>query len=294
MNNCFIISFYLPSQKSVNILGDIINRLHIEFDNPSIFIGFNPSPFLDMGVNLIRSMNINNKIEFGVVPKYLICDSDASGFQFALKLLKNSGKKFNLYWFLHSKSTTTNRDHEREYMINDFIYNKSKIIDLFEKNDFIGSYGDMIIQLGTLTEGHTFTSPTTSGNYLDKFFNFKIKKPLEYFYAKTFFVVRGEILNNFIYNCDESFFNSYLNIYGLNETDRYFFERDFIRIVDKTGYVLLGRVVSNEISDGRWGNISTEESNLRYLDEISMWIEKNNLSLNKENVLNILKEWQRL
>jgi hypothetical protein len=97
-----------------------------------------------------------------------------------------------------------------------------------------------------------------------------------------------------ITKCNESFFNDYLNIYGEKNTDRYFFERDFIRLVDKMGYVVLGRVVSNGISDNRWGNISTEESNKRYLEEMGLWLEVNQLDLDKENIIKILKEWQRL
>ena len=58
--------------------------------------------------------------------------------------------------------------------------------------------------------------------------------------------------------------------------------------------VVLGRVVSNGISDNRWGNITTEESNKRYLEEIILWLEENDLNLDKENVIKILKEWQRL
>ena len=88
----------------------------------------------------------------------------------------------------------------------------------------------MLIQLGTLKKGHKFSTPTVSGNYLNKFYDFKIKTPFEYFYAKTFFVVKGGIINDFISKCDESFFNDYLNIYGEKNTDRYFFERDFLRL----------------------------------------------------------------
>ena len=46
------------------------------------------------------------------------------------------------------------------------------IENLFFENDFVGSYGDMLIHLGTLKKGHKFSTPTTSGNYMDKFFNF--------------------------------------------------------------------------------------------------------------------------
>lgn len=293
MNNCFIISFFLPTKESTLILDGIINKLETRFNNLTIFIGLNPSPFLEEGIKIIEKYE-KIKIIYGVTPKNLVCDSDASGYQTALKLLKNSEKTFDLYWFMHSKAITTNRHEERNYIFNDFMNNKEMIESLFEKNDFIGSYGDMLIQLATLKEGHKFSTPTESGNYLDKFYNFKIKIPFEYFYAKTFFVVRGNIINNFIKNCQESFFNDYLNINNWDYTDRYFFERDFIRVVDKMGYVILGRIVSSGISDNRWGNIGTEESNKRYLEEMILWLDKNHLDLNKENIIKILKEWQNL
>lgn len=293
MKNCFLISFFLPTKESVLVLEDILNRLENKFQNLTIFIGINPSPFLEDGIKIIEKHK-NRDIFYSTTPNHLVCDSDASGYQTALKLLKDSKKSFDLYWFMHSKSVTTNRSQEREFMLKDFIENKEKIESLFVENGFIGSYGDMLIQLGTLKKGHKFSTPTVSGNYLNKFYDFKIKTPFEYFYTKTFFVVKGGIINDFISKCDESFFNDYLNIYGEKNTDRYFFERDFIRVVDKMGYVVLGRVVSNGISDNRWGNITTEESNKRYLEEIILWLEENDLNLDKENVIKILKEWQRL
>lgn len=293
MKNCFLISFFFPTKESTLILDDILNRLENAFDELTVFIGINPSNFLKEGVEIINKHK-KIKIFYNTVPSQLICDSDASGYQTALKLLKDNKIRFDRYWFIHSKSVTTNRHNERDYMINDFLDNKNKIESLFYENDFIGSYGDMLIQLGTLEKGHKFSTPTQSGNYLNKFYDFVVKVPFEYFYAKTFYVIRGEIINNFIDNCDELFFNDYLNIYGEKNTDRYFFERDFIRLVDKMGYVVLGRVVSNGISDNRWGNISTEESNRRYLNEIILWIDENNLNLDKEKTIKILKEWQRL
>jgi hypothetical protein len=295
MNNCFIISFYLPTKESLSVLEDIIIRLKHGFNNPTVIIGFNPSKFVNDGIEIIQKCtNIN--ILYDVVEDYLVCDSDASGFQCALNILKKQNNRFDLYWFLHSKAVTTNRDVEREYMINDFISNRNKIESLFSENDFIGSYGDMMIHLGTLKPGHKFTSPTISGNYLEKFYDFNIKMPLEYFYAKTFYVIKGKILNNFIDGCKLSFFSKPLNIDEniTNQTDRYFFERDFIRVVDKMGYIVLGRVVSNDISDNRWGDISVVQSNMDYLDEVQNWLEINDISLNKDNVIKILKEWQRL
>lgn len=293
MKNCFLISFFFPTKESTLILDDILNRLNTTFSGLTVFIGINPSPFLEDGIKIIESHK-EIEILYGITPKNLVCDSDASGYQTTLKLLKDSKKTFDLYWFMHSKAVTTNRHEEREYMLNDFIDNKEKIESLFIYNDFIGSYGDMLIQLATLKEGNKFTTPTESGNYLDKFYDFNIKTPFEYFYAKTFFVVRGEIINNFIENCKESFFNDYLNINNWDHTDRYFFERDFIRIVDKMGYVILGKIVSSGISDNRWGNMSVHDSNMRYLEEMDLWIDKNHLELNKESVINKLKEWQNL
>lgn len=295
MRNCFIISFYLPTQESLLVLEEIIIRLREGFNNPTMIIGFNPSKFVDDGIKIIEKYKDTN-ILYDTVDEPLVCDSDASGFQCALNILKKQNDRFDLYWFLHSKAVTTNRDIEREYMMNDFISNKDKIESLFNQNDFIGSYGDMMIHLGTLKPNHKFTSPTISGNYLEKFYDFNIKMPLEYFYAKTFYVIKGKILNNFIDGCKLSFFTNPLNI-DLNitdKTDRYFFERDFIRIVDKMGYIPLCRVVSNGISDRRWGDISTIQSNIDYLEEVKIWLEVNNINLNENNVLKILKEWQRL
>jgi hypothetical protein len=270
-------------------------RLSSNFNNSTFIIGFNPSPFVPKAIQLLNKYE-EIEILYDVVEDHLVCNSDASGFQSALKTLKNSKRSYDLYWFLHSKAVTTGRHEEREYMLNDFINNKTDIQNLFFENNFVGSYGDMLIHLGTLKKGHKYSTPTNSGNYMDNFYNFKIKSPLEYFYAKTFYVIRGEIINNFINMCDLSFFNDNLNINGTlygKITDRYFFERDFIRIVDKMGFLVLGRVISNYISDNRWGFLTTKESNDIYLEEVSMWIDINNLNLEKEKILNTIKKWQR-
>jgi hypothetical protein len=291
--NCFIISFFLPSKESVLILKEIIDKIKLSFNNVTIVIGFNPAEYLNEGIEMINQYN-DIKIFYTVTDDKLACNSDASGYQSALKKVRDHKLNCDLYWFIHSKAITTGRYKERDFMIDDFINNKNSIIDLFKEKKFIGSYGDMVIQLATLKPNHKFSTPTESGNYLDKFYNFKIKTPFEYFYAKTFYVIRGEIINEFINNCHDSFFDDYLSIYNENKTDIYFFERDFIRVVDKMGYVLLGRVSSNGISDNRWGNIPTYETNKRYIDELSMWLDINNLNEEKNEIIKTCLEWQRL
>ena len=293
MNNCFILSFYLPSKESATILGEMLSTIDNNFKNVTIYVGFNPSDFISDGIEVMNKYS-NLNIVYDVVKPTLFTDSDASGFQLALKLLKESNKMFDIYWFMHSKAITTNRHIEREFMINDFITHKNKIYKLFKGDNNIGSYGDMMLQLGTLEKSHRFTVPTLSGNYLDKFYDFPIKTPLEFFYAKTFYVIKGEIINHFIYNCNDSFFNEPLNIYGEKTTDRYFFERDFIRVVDKLGYVPLGRCVTGTISDNRWGNISVEDAYKKYLKEINMWLDINEINIDKSKILTTILEWKRL
>lgn len=292
IKNCFIVSFFLPSKESVTILKEMIDKIKSSFSDVVIVIGFNPSSYLNEGIKIIEQYN-DIKIFYTITDDRLVCSSDASGYQSALKKVKDLNLNSDLYWFIHSKAITTGRNNERNFMINDFINNKNEIIELFEENKYIGSYGDMVIQLGTLKPNHKFSTPTESGNYLDKFYNFKIKVPFEYFYAKTFYVIRGEIINEFVKNCKNSFFDSYLNIYDENNTDIYFFERDFIRVVDKMGYVVLGRVSSGGISDNRWGNLSVNETNKRYIDELSMWLDTNDLSKEKNEIIKTCLKWQR-
>lgn len=292
IKNCFIISFFLPSKESILILKEMIDKIKSSFNDVTIVIGFNPSTYLNEGIKIIDEYK-DIKISYTVTEDKLVCDSDASGYQSALKKVKDLKLNCDLYWFMHSKAITTGRDNERNFMINDFIDNKNEIIELFKTKKFIGSYGDMVIQLATLKPNHKFSTPTESGNYLDKFYNFKIKIPFEYFYAKTFYVIRGEIINEFINSCQNSFFDDYLNIYNENKTDIYFFERDFIRVVDKMGYVILGRVSSGGISDNRWGNLPANETNKIYIDELSMWLDVNNLIEEKNEIIKTCLKWQR-
>jgi hypothetical protein len=56
---------------------------------------------------------------------------------------------------------------------------------------------------------------------------------MEYYYINTFYVIKNQILRNFVSQASSDFFDTPIQSYS----DRYMFERDFSHIVDMQGYL---------------------------------------------------------
>jgi hypothetical protein len=226
MKGSIIFASFIPSKNELYIGKQFLDKFKELYKNYDIFIGVNDSckEWLDTIIEYSKTMNIY----YDITPKDLLIDSDASAFQTALKLLKNSGKKYDIYWFGHTKGVTSNAHDFRQEVFNIF----------WDKKDYIES--EMFKNNASIYSPYI---GTTAENYLNTTLPLIVYgKPnynnLSSYY--TFWVNNGEVINNFIEICNPKFFTKKITSfdrlikdkYGTN-LDRYFFERDFPMIYQK-------------------------------------------------------------
>lgn len=221
MNKCLIFAFWVPH--NMEKLADYyFNLIEKHFNNEDVYIGIN----CGTEKKLINEIKIKypNSIE---VPDKICIGSDASAYQMGLSLLN---KKYDYVVFGHTKGASygnlniseSYRDYNEKYFWNKLDYMCEKL----NQNKEIGMIGTDYI-----------FDHSGSPNYdnMNKICNFPIKKPYSGFYANTFYVIKGEIINSLLAGINKEFF-----LKNLSEIDsgfnRYFFESHFPKICGMFGY----------------------------------------------------------
>jgi hypothetical protein len=194
------------------------------------------------------------------VPTSLYSDSDASAYQTALNGLRRSGKTYDKYWFVHTKSgVNKHSDYLADWYIHNFLANKQPIETFMNCNHGIGSYG----MLGLEFNEHR-NYPDTDCE-IDIFRNTLTDKfpctRANFFYIHSIYVIDSEPLNIFLNSVSDIWFNSKL--------DRYYFEGVFPFIVSRSGYF--------PYIENRYG---CDAYDLQ--PNIDAWISSNNLEIYKK------------
>lgn len=138
-NTCVIFAASIFDRSRLDVLHDFFSAFKTHFSDADFYVGINYGtlPELEdeikkygLNVNIVRLTNEN-----------LYTRTDASAYQAALKLLKNSGKKYDIYWFAHTKGGVNHRPAERQMYIDEMITQRKPIEEMFEKYPHLGSWG---------------------------------------------------------------------------------------------------------------------------------------------------------
>lgn len=232
-----IFASHIPSIDKIWVGEEILNKIKESLPNDDIFVGINPSVCTEEWINIVKKYTNN----YEITPDNLIINSDASSYQTALKLYKKNIKEYDLVWFLHTQGTKSGLHNIRNAHLNTLLTEKNNIIEIFKNNNEIGAYGT------TLTPLPNCWADSDWDLYLERF-GIKFKnRPIRCFLSGTMFVMRGNILNYFLNNCNKNFFDKVLNNPHTNGVgDPWFFERDFIHIVDAfNDYIIEAKYVIN-------------------------------------------------
>jgi hypothetical protein len=257
MKKLVIFASHIPSDREIHIGEDILKKIKTYLgEDVDIFAGVNPSPSLDKWLTVLKKYTDN--IE--VTPSELVINSDASAYQSALRLYNNNINDYDLVWFLHTQGTQSKNDKARERHLDTLLYNQSDVINIFNDNT-IGVYGHSLVPLPNYNTPHEWDF------MLDRFGVKRKNRPIRCFFSGTMYVMRGHILNDFLGKCNDDFLNSLLyNSFGGSDIgDKWFFERDFIHIVDSYhDYTLKPRHITD------WHNSPPMDDN-EYLRLINTW-----------------------
>ena len=229
MKKCIIFASHIPTPDKLFIGVESLNKFVESFSDYDIYVGINNScqAWYDCLAQYSKKLNLFQE----TTPEHLLIDSDASAFQSALRLLKKSGNKYEIYWFGHTQGATSG-SHEIRNEITNIFWNKKKIIEQKIIKDGFSIYSPF---MGTCSDRNGNVDEKQMNSSLSLFIDGYENNGLSSYF--TFWIHRGEIINRFIENSKEIFFNYKLINFKINNEgntiDKYFFERDFPMIYQK-------------------------------------------------------------
>jgi hypothetical protein len=227
-----VFSSYVPTDEALAVAHEFLDVFKEGFSDCDFFVGINPGSLPQWELALRES---GLRMRIGKVDPRLAVDSDASGFQRALQLMRDERRAYRLVWFGHTKGTTANNPPVRRYLIENFYLERRRIANFFV-HPRVGSFGNDVtldVNLGEIDAR------------MNRLFPFPYEG-IGTFYLHTFYVLRGSIVGSFLGGCSEDFFTK--NLVRDLGFDRYFFERDFSRLADRFGYYPLYRVRHQHMS----------------------------------------------
>jgi hypothetical protein len=221
-----IFASHIPSPDKLFVGKEFLDKFLELFNEHDIYIGVNNScnEWLLMLDEYSKILNIRYRITpdnfdsgYGVVGAY----------QTALNLLRESEIEYSIYWFGHTKGSTSNSHNFRTEVFQMF-WNKKEIVEEKILSGEVAIYSPYI----TLT-GENYLN-TTLPTIIDGDMNDDLSS------LYSFWVHNGEVINTFMKNCNPDFFTKDLLKFkrvGFDNSylDRYFFERDFPMIYQKIG-----------------------------------------------------------
>jgi hypothetical protein len=263
MSSCILFASTILNHEREFVLRRFLETFKTNFNTSDLYIGINPNSISNTE-SIIEEYNLNAQT-IRVTPE-LYCESDASAYQAALRLLYDSKKQYDTYWFVHTKSGVNNHsDYLREWYIDNFLLNKNTIESFMIDND-MGSYG----MLGLEYDPNKIYTET---DVEIKLWENEITENLPYshsnfFYIHTIYAISQKPINNF--------FNLITNKWFETKLDRYYFEGVFPFIVSRSGYF---QYLENLIS------MTGQDLSHAQLD----WLKTNNLEEKYTNHLNKFK-----
>lgn len=225
MKSCIIFACTIISEHRLIVLHKFLNSFKEQFSNCDIFVGIN-------SVSLSSIEDIINDSELNIVymnrcKEDMYSHSDASAYQEALRGLYNSKKKYDKYWFIHTKSGVNEySSYLRDWYLNNFLGNRNYIEHFINTNLGIGSYGMLGLEFDENRNYHETDCE------IDIFKNTLTKKlpytHANFFYIHSIYVIDNKPMKLFLKLISEDWFNTKL--------DRYYFEGVFPFIVSRSGY----------------------------------------------------------
>jgi len=225
-NSCVILACSIFSKDRLFVLREFLKSIEKNFSESDVYIGINYSSIAEVE-EVIKEYNINCTLS-RLEDESRYSQSDASAYQLALKLLKDSNKKYEYYWFVHTKSgVNSHSDYLRTWYIEKLIGRKTHIEDFLSHNRDFGSYGLLGLEFD---ENRNYQETDTE---IHLFENIKTEA-LKYNHAPFFYIHSLYVVNR---DCIQTFFDNISDRWFSSKLDRYYFEGVFPFVVSRSGYI---------------------------------------------------------
>lgn len=226
--SCIIFSISVFTQDKIFVLKEFLDTFKIHFSECDYYIGINYGSIPEVE-DVISEYNLNAVIS-RVKDESMYCGSDASAYQAALKILKDSKKSYDIYWFCHTKGAVNHRPYERHLYISELFSKRLEIESIFNKHPYLGSYA---------LRGVSRSAAGVDWSKYDKDHDVdicknNITKQLPYThvnwsYIETMYAINGKSVETFLNLTSENFYNNKIN-------EPCYFETVFPWIVSRLGY----------------------------------------------------------
>ncbi len=241
--DAIIFASCIPTEDKLYIAKEFFEVFEQQYRDTDIYVGINGVPCAEY-LQYLEEIKKKLNVQYKITTKNLEVKSDASAFQTALKLLKDSKKYYKYIWFGHSKGVFNPSHVWRIENINELFKKRKEITELLNTTN-AGSYALLLTKV---------PNKGLSKDVLEQFYKFKKAYFNSYLYLHTMYVLRGRYVHNFLNACNSSFFTS--NLVEELGADIYMFERDFPQIVWRQGGVPLYKTWDTKLIFG--GALSEE------------------------------------
>jgi hypothetical protein len=222
--SCIIFACTILTEDRLFVLQEFLDTFKESFFDSDIYIGINPGTVSSVE-EVIKGYKLTTVVERASSELYT--QSDASAYQVALKLVRDSKKIYDSYWFIHTKGgVNSHSDYLRKWYIDNLLEDRTYIEEFLESNPKIGSYGLLGLEYDT---NKLYLETDTEISLFQN--NLSEELPhthINFFYIHTLYVMRKEVLEKFFSLVTDEWFTSKL--------DRYYFEGVFPFIVSRSGY----------------------------------------------------------
>lgn len=221
-----VFSSFVPDAHALEIARVFLRLFERDFADCDLYVGINAGSMSEWREDLKASPL---RIRYAEVPPELAVNSDAAGFQAALQLMRDTGESYRLVWFGHTKGAVNDNPYLRSHLIDGFYRRRAHIAALFA-HPRVGSYGHYM----SASEGFREYADACLARVVDLPYS-----GIGVHYLHTFYVLRGRVLECFLRDVSDDFFQR--NLVSDFGFDRYFFEGVFSSLADKYGYYPLYR-----------------------------------------------------
>ena len=215
MNTCILYAASIFDESKLNVLHDYFSIFKEYFSDADFYIGINPGSLPNLS-DVIKGYGLNTTVCYA--PENLYTKTDASAYQKALSALKDGNKKYDLYWFGHTKGGVNqnvpgySRDNIRKMYLDDMFSKREEIEYLFKTHPDLGSWGirgnsisaaqvqwrDYNVDVGIPICGNVKMPP----------FNYT---HVNWSYIETMYVLKKEAVEAYINTLPTEFFTTKLN-----------------------------------------------------------------------------------
>lgn len=226
MKTCVIYAAYIPDSAKLNVVREFFSIFKSNFQDADFIVGINPGSVPNLE-NTIKQYGLN--CQFVYVSNELHTNTDASAYQKAMSILKGSNKKYDVYWFGHTKGGVNSREEERHLYLNEFFSKRNEIESMFEKYPKLGSWGirgNYMAASGKKWNIYNVDSHISiCGNEKFPPFNYT---HVNWSYVETMYALKGEPV--------ESFLNAVPNEFFTTKLDPWYFETVMPWVPSRCGY----------------------------------------------------------